>query len=508
VKKKTPMLISAISNWLALAVNIAVGFFLTPYIIQKLGLSYYGIWALINSIVGYYGLLDLGVSSAVMRYIARYAGQNNIEAMNKVINTAIIIFTFIGCLLVFLSIFAVDPLSVFFNIKNYDYNAFKTCIWLLGISAGLLLPGNVLQISLAAHENFLLRNIIEIITASLRALLIVFVLSNDGGLVEISFANFISVFLKIFLYWLMIKINFKHILLSLKLFEKKMAMTLLSFGLFASIGQLGILLKTKLDALVIGHYLGTEDIGIYSVPVLLTGYLLRFNGTFSSIFQPRLAALAGESDLTDFRKSLINYSAIVSFISAISALAAFILCEDFLRLWTPDNFTKIDEAIKVSYILILVVLLDHMNDVGVNGLRAIKKHKYFAYQSIIEGITNVGLSVALVLYFNMGITGVAFGTLIPTILTKFILQPIYCSYIFQIKWKHYFTNTILKPIIVLGITLIIIHTFQILPVAKNYPALVLKGLITIITFSPLAFFTVLEKDQRFILYKKLIKSIK
>src|SRR5580658_915521 len=52
-------------SWLAVIANLIIGFVLTPYVIRKLGSEGYGIWTLLFSLISYYGLLDLGMRSAV-----------------------------------------------------------------------------------------------------------------------------------------------------------------------------------------------------------------------------------------------------------------------------------------------------------------------------------------------------------------------------------------------------------------------------------------------------------
>ena len=59
---------NVLSNWTAFAFAAVTSFFLAPFIVHRLGDSAYGVWALIGSLVGYMGLLDLGVRSAVMPY--------------------------------------------------------------------------------------------------------------------------------------------------------------------------------------------------------------------------------------------------------------------------------------------------------------------------------------------------------------------------------------------------------------------------------------------------------
>jgi len=47
------------SSWCALGVNVLVGIFLSPYILHRLGDEAFGLWVLIFSVTGYYGLFDL-----------------------------------------------------------------------------------------------------------------------------------------------------------------------------------------------------------------------------------------------------------------------------------------------------------------------------------------------------------------------------------------------------------------------------------------------------------------
>jgi len=67
--------------------GILVVLFLTPYIVNRLGVERYGIWALLTSLVGYIGFLDLGIGGSYVRYIAEYYTQKDYSKVNFVINT-------------------------------------------------------------------------------------------------------------------------------------------------------------------------------------------------------------------------------------------------------------------------------------------------------------------------------------------------------------------------------------------------------------------------------------
>ena len=49
------------STWFSLGCDVLVGLFLSPIILHWLGDAAFGIWVLIFSITGYYGLFDLGI---------------------------------------------------------------------------------------------------------------------------------------------------------------------------------------------------------------------------------------------------------------------------------------------------------------------------------------------------------------------------------------------------------------------------------------------------------------
>ena len=49
------------SNWTGYLITILVGFFLAPFVLHHLGNTGYGVWTLVLSLTGYFGLLDLGI---------------------------------------------------------------------------------------------------------------------------------------------------------------------------------------------------------------------------------------------------------------------------------------------------------------------------------------------------------------------------------------------------------------------------------------------------------------
>src|SRR6266568_5590176 len=84
------------SSWFALGTNVVVGFFLWPIIVHRLGDDAAGIWVLIFSITGYYGLFDLGIRSSIIRYISKAKATNDMQGASRVISTSLFAYSCIG----------------------------------------------------------------------------------------------------------------------------------------------------------------------------------------------------------------------------------------------------------------------------------------------------------------------------------------------------------------------------------------------------------------------------
>src|SRR5215831_8441838 len=86
------------SSWFSLGINVLVGLFLSPFILHRLGDTAFGIWVLIFSITGYYGIFDFGIRSSIIRYVSKYTATGDIDEISGLLNTAMFTYTCVGVL--------------------------------------------------------------------------------------------------------------------------------------------------------------------------------------------------------------------------------------------------------------------------------------------------------------------------------------------------------------------------------------------------------------------------
>src|SRR5580658_5411465 len=87
------------SSWGGLGVNIAVGFFLSPFILHHLGDDAFGLWVLIFSLTGYYGIFDFGIRSSLIRYVSKFQATGDKDELARLVNTSLFTYTCVGLVL-------------------------------------------------------------------------------------------------------------------------------------------------------------------------------------------------------------------------------------------------------------------------------------------------------------------------------------------------------------------------------------------------------------------------
>src|SRR6516164_11224431 len=84
---KSSLAKSVFSNWAFLLVNVLVAFWMTPFVVAHLGDSAYGIWALVLQLTGYMGVVDVGLRSALVRFVSSAHATGDKPRLNRLLST-------------------------------------------------------------------------------------------------------------------------------------------------------------------------------------------------------------------------------------------------------------------------------------------------------------------------------------------------------------------------------------------------------------------------------------
>src|SRR5437868_15047676 len=175
------------SSWCALGVNVLVGIFLSPYILHRLGDEAFGLWVLIFSVTGYYGLFDLGIRSSIVRYVAKYSATNNYEELNRLINTAMASYGTVGILALLVTFGGAFYVASIFKISTNFLSTARSLFLMVGTAVSLGFPLGVFGGILEGLQRIYLLNFTNICCTFLRAFLIFLALRHSYWLLSLPF---------------------------------------------------------------------------------------------------------------------------------------------------------------------------------------------------------------------------------------------------------------------------------------------------------------------------------
>lgn len=190
---------------------------------------------------------------------------------------------------------------------------------------------------------------------------------------------------------------------------------LLSFALPIIAGNLIMQLYNVVDSIVVGQFVGSDALAAVGVsfPVMML-----FNALYMGISMGAnivISQYKGAGDHERLEKALNTTMTLCLLLGVVITVLGLFLSRPLLELLgTPDNI--IDDSTVYLMIIFGGTLGNMMYNVGNGTARGMGDSRWPLYSLIISSITNVILDLVFVLWFDMGVAGVAWATLISHII--------------------------------------------------------------------------------------------
>src|SRR6266446_1492724 len=79
-------------GYLASGAAMLVGFVVTPILVRRLGSDLFGTWVLLSSLIGYTGLIELGLGTATAKRVAECRAVGDALRLRRLLGTAILMY--------------------------------------------------------------------------------------------------------------------------------------------------------------------------------------------------------------------------------------------------------------------------------------------------------------------------------------------------------------------------------------------------------------------------------
>ncbi len=429
------------SSWFSLGINIVTGIFLSPFILHHLGDTAFGVWVLIFSVTGYYGLFDLGIRSSVVRYVSKFTATNENEELAKVVNTSLFSYSCIGLasmVVTLLLCFYVD--HVFAKIPPEMIPTARWLLLMVGGSVALGFPLGVFNGFLEGLQRFYILNWSNVIATLLRTVLIVVVLNRGYGLIMVAFITIVLPMIAS-LIRAVIAMQLRPVPLGAKYVDRATFRRIANYSSSTFLIMVAGRLKFKTDEIVIGTMISAAAVTYFNIGNRIVDYAGQVVTTLAQVFVPMSSQSEAKGDMNRLRKIFVVGNRVCAFIIFPICATLIILGKSVIQVWMGKKY--VETSYPVLVIMIIACTLWWSQSASGRVLFGMSKHGTWAKITLIEGVSNLILSILLVRPF--GIIGDAFGTAIPLACSTIFFMPRHVSNLLHIRLRTYLREAYMLP---------------------------------------------------------------
>lgn len=503
--RSSTLLRSLASNWLGLAAGIVISFFLSPFVVNKLGATWYGVWAVAAQFVGYLYLMDFGVRESVVRYTSKYAARRNAKALNHVLSTALLAYGVITLLACAVVAIAVWRMPHWFSLDRSLWHDGRIAMAFTGLTIAMTFLLNVFTGVVIGLKRWEISNAIGIVLNLVRAALIVYFLHGGHGIIALAAVQFFVSILggaanvlvargllrSASLDWRFTWVGIRQ--------HTAIGRRLLGYGFYVIVNNVGEKVISATDAIVVGIFLPIQAVAYYAVAGSLISYLTNLLASSAAIFNPLASELHSQRNKRGVTAAFYLGVKICAVVTLPVVATFVILGQQFIGLWMGPEFAV--PSSEVLAILAVAVFVASPKYVFSSVLYGMSRHHIIALLRLAEAVVNLALSIVLVRI--MGLAGVALGTAIPSVIIGVLVLPGIAGRVAGIGLPKFFEHAYLRPL-----AAITPFAAAAIWVRVEWPASDLLGFFArvfglLLLYVPCAFALVLSRDERRIVMERI-----
>jgi len=427
----------------ALFTEIAAAFVLLPVLKADFGDTVYGAWALVGSLLGFYGLLDLGIATAVGRFVARALGRADRGDADRHAAAA-----FWLCLAGGLGVFLVAAGStllvpLFFELSGPAV-PMRAVLLVMGAGLAVSFPGRAFSGVLTAHVRYDVAAAARIAVVVVRVAAVLFAIDLGTGILGAAAATASVAALESVLLFLLARAV--HGAVPFARPSRRAMGELLRFGGVSFLAQVADVVRFQAYSPVVAGALGLAAVTPFSFAFELTRRLARGMQALLSIMVPVFAHQDGRRDVAALRSSYFFSYRIAWGFGLLGATILWLFAPPFLERWLGPGH---EDIAVLARILVVGVFAGVTQLPTVNLLFGTGRHRLYALSNSVEAALHVAL--ALVLVRTHGLAGVAWASVAPMALSKLGLQPLWASRVLRVPLAEYHLRHTLPNLVAPGL---------------------------------------------------------
>lgn len=482
--------IGAILSYLSIGINIIAGLIYTPWIVDIIGKSDYGLYTLSNSLITLF-LVDFGLSSAVSRYVAKYRAEGRQDKVNNFLGAVYKLYLIIDSV-IFVALviiyFCID--SIYVKLTPAELEKFKVVYLISASFAVINFPFVTFNGILNSYEKFIPLKLADVIYRILLVALTVITLLFGGGLYGLVAVHAIVGLTVIAYKWIVIK---KQITLrtNWKYSDFSLYKDICGFSIWVTISSLAQRLVFNITPSILGAVASSAAIAVFGIVTTIEGYTYTITTAINGMFMPKISRIyerGGEKD--EFMPLMLSVGKFQYAINGLIVAGFAVVGKEFINLWM--GLTYLDAYYGILLVIIPGLFFNSMQ-IANTAMIVRKKVDLQAWVNLGMGIVNVLLSIILSPY--LGVIGACISISIAYMLRAVVLLFIY-KRVLGIDMASFVKNCYFRMGIPIIITIVLGYLMNFLLPNGEWLVLAAKGLVIVGIYAAVTLLLGLNSEER------------
>lgn len=487
------------TNLLKYGSQVIIAFVMTPFIIQSVGNSFYGMWMVILSFAGYAAILEFGVHESIIKLVSKYESLNDESKINQVFSIAFL-FMFSLSLVAFSVLFWVVPgLLPRLLGEGADLQTAGLLLKIIAVDAFLILNNFAFSGMVYGFQLFHIKNAVDLVVGLLSPLLIFVLIVLDYGILSLAFAALTVSSLNLLVFSALTKYYFRPLRLVYGEGSRTALREILAVSSRLFTSATALRLARNSQPLIIAWHLPVAWNAFYAVPARLADYGTELLYVLSRGFMPIFSEYHSRGDRQGIRELYFRFTRLI-----VAGFFPLILCllvygETFLGIWMSQEYAE--NGRWVLFFLTLSVMVQSSQPLWAKLLVGVERLNVIVVVNV--GVSVLQIALAVVLVPVLGITGMALSIFASMVVSQFVYFHYVAAYL-ETGVLEYLGGCHARAVLASGIYFLGLWTLKSLFPPQGYLDIVWQALLGLSAYFPLALFLVLRREERRALLEKIV----
>lgn len=405
---------NSLTYFVSISVGIATGFVIMPALVHGIGLVEFGIWAVATTVVGYSGVLDLGLGQTLIRKASDSMARGDTSALRRTTCEVFSLYLLLGGVVLLVGGLIATYGGLLFDVADAKLGTFRHVVLILFITAAFSFPMSVLNGLIGALQDFHFIHLFSSFLSVIRAISTLALVAAGFGLVPIVLATSAVAILG----WLGNYLWVRHHLPELQVRPLPITREFLDVARFSGsmfVWALAGQALQSLDRIIVGLLMPLAAVGSYEIGARLHSYT-KTVANVAFVALPTASALDAEGRRRELTALYRHGSKLIFGVYGAVTLLFLLFAGEFVHLWMGPGF---EQSVLIAQILTAATLFQSQNSLG--HIMLVGTGTLRTFTIVMACYPFLLAAFGALSGFAFGVVGVAWGVLAAILLAEGVL---------------------------------------------------------------------------------------